>query len=210
MTRISVCLLSLLLWLPCALAAQNRPDEARDILRRTAESFRRAGGVQASFSVRSPEGISTGVICLKGEKFVLEADGMTTWFDGRTQWTYLAASDEVNIAEPTPEELQGINPYAWLSLYEQGYALRLLPAQGGGTDKQVELTATEAGAQIERLVVDIDPAAWRPVRIALTLAGNTEPTVITVRGYRTGLSWPDRFFVFDRAAHPTAEVIDLR
>lgn len=199
----------MLLALVCAAPVQARPDDARDILRRTADAFRRAGGVEVSFSVRSPEGFSEGNIRLKGEKFVLDAGGVVTWFDGRTQWTYLSSSDEVNISEPTREELQGINPYAWLSLYDHGYALKQLSGADTGV-YDIEMTATSPEAQIGKLEVRIDKSTLRPVRISLTLTGSTEATVITVHHYRTGQSWPDSFFTFDRKDYPTAEVIDLR
>ena len=193
----------------CVWPLWAQQGDAQDILRRTADAFRRAGGVCASFSARSSEGVSSGVIRLKGEKFVLEADGMTTWFDGRTQWTYLSSSDEVNIAEPTPEELQGINPYAWLALYEHGYALELLPSEAPATWR-VGMKNPSPDAQIERLEVWIDKATWHPVRISLTAAGYVEPVVITVRDYRTGQAYADDLFRFDPEAYPTAEVIDLR
>lgn len=196
----------LLAWI-CAEAVYA--DNARDILNRTADAFRRAGGVNVLFSVRSSEGLSEGRIRLKGQKFVLEADGMTTWFDGRTQWTYLASSDEVNISEPTSEELQGINPYAWLSLYDHGYTLKQGPSSDAGV-YEIEMTATSPDAQIGKLVVWIEKAGLRPVRIRLTLSGSSEATLITVNDYRTGQVYPDSLFVFDRKAHPTAEVIDLR
>ncbi len=86
-----------------------------------ADAFRKEIGIKLTISVRAPEGNSNGSICLKDDKFLLETEGMTTWFDGRTQWSYLASSDEVNVSEPTPEELQGINPYAWLSLYKKDF-----------------------------------------------------------------------------------------
>ena len=108
-----------MLFLTIPMVAQQ-PD-ARDILDRAAEAFRREGEVKITFSVRAPEGNTNGSIRLKGDKFLLETEGVTTWFDGRTQWSYLASSDEVNVSEPTPEELQSINPYSWLSLYKQDY-----------------------------------------------------------------------------------------
>lgn len=192
-----------------AVSAQSGESGAREVLDRTADAFRRAGGIQASFHVRSPEGYSEGTICLKGEKFVLRTEGMTTWFDGRTQWTYLSSSDEVNIVEPTPEELQGINPYAWLSLYDQGFLLKQNRNADAGV-YEIEMVATSPEAQIERMVISIDKDSMRPVRVSLTLAGNTEATVINVYDYHTGRSWPDSFFTFDRKAYPTAEIIDLR
>lgn len=53
-------------------------------------------------------GQSAGVIELKGEKFVLKTDDGITWFDGKTQWSYLRSSDEVNISNPTGTELQAL------------------------------------------------------------------------------------------------------
>lgn len=83
--------------------------------------FSQGGGIRAGFTVSASTGSSSGSICLKGDKFVLEAGGVTTWFDGHTQWSYLVSSDEVNVSEPTADELQSLNPYAWLSLYRNGY-----------------------------------------------------------------------------------------
>ena len=198
------------LWWALALAMPVvAQTSARDILQRAAETFRRSGGVSASFAIHSPEGNSTGFIRLKGEKFVLEAGGMTTWFDGRTQWTYLPESDEVNISEPTDEELQTLNPYAWLSLYDRGYDVKLLPAESAGQYK-IEMVARSTEAQVSRVVLWLERSALQPVKFALTLSGSVEPTVITVRDYRTEQTYPDALFVFDPGEYPTAEVIDLR
>ena len=198
------------LWWALALAMPVvAQTSARDILQRAAETFRRSGGVSASFAIHSPEGNSTGFIRLKGEKFVLEAGGMTTWFDGHTQWTYLPESDEVNISVPTDEELQTLNPYAWLSLYDRGYDVKLLPAESAGQYK-IEMVARSTEAQVSRVVLWLERSALQPVKFALTLSGSVEPTVITVRDYRTRLAYTDALFVFDPREYPTAEVIDLR
>ena len=192
-----------------ALPVLAQQEGARDILRRAADTFLREGGVHVSFSLRSSEGLSSGTLRLKGEKFVLEAGGMTTWFDGHTQWTYLPSSDEVNISEPTDEELQTLNPYAWLYLYDREYDLQSLPAETSGQYK-IEMSARSAGEQVERLVLWLDKSGLHPVKFSLTLAGNVEPTLITVRDYRTRQPYTDAMFVFDPGEYPTAEVIDLR
>ena len=186
-----------------ALPVLAQQEGARDILRRAADTFLREGGVYVSFSLRSSEGLSSGTLRLKGEKFVLEAGGMTTWFDGHTQWTYLPSSDEVNISEPTDEELQTLNPYAWLYLYDREYDLQSLPAETSGQYK-IEMSARSAGEQVERLVLWLDKSGLHPVKFSLTLAGNVEPTLITVRDYRTRQPYTDAMFVFDPGEYPTA------
>ena len=58
-----------MLFLTIPMVAQQ-PD-ARDILDRAADAFRREGGVKITFSVRAPEGNTNGSIRLKGDKFLL-------------------------------------------------------------------------------------------------------------------------------------------
>lgn len=200
-----MCLLAL------ALPVRAQQPDAKDILDRTAEAFKRAGGVKIAFTVQAPEGSSTGVIRLKGEKFLLETEGVATWFDGRTQWSYLASGDEVNVSEPTPEELQGINPYALLSLYKQGYNLKVGKADNPrfGSLHKVVLTATERKQDLQCIILYVTKDTYRPERVSMAQRGG-DTAVIIVDSYQTGEDYPDSLFVFDKKAHPTAEIIDLR
>ena len=57
--------------------AQQQQSQAKVILDKTAEAFRKAGGVKADFTVKAVtnglvEGTESGMIQLKGEKFVLK------------------------------------------------------------------------------------------------------------------------------------------
>ena len=135
MIKLDKLLLGVLLLLFAVPMSAQQPD-AKNILERTAEAFRKAGGVKLAFTVNEQQGSYAGVLYLEGEKFVVETEGMKTWFDGHTQWSYVASADEVNVSEPTQEELQTLNPYAWLSLYKQGYRLKL-SSVGGKQDKSV-------------------------------------------------------------------------
>ena len=70
--------------------AQQQQSQAKAVLDKTAEAFRKAGGVKADFIIKSVtnglvEGAESGTIQLKGEKFVLKASEVITWFDGKTQ-----------------------------------------------------------------------------------------------------------------------------
>lgn len=183
---------------------------ARQVLDRTAQALSQAKGLKVDFSATSAEGNWIGSLCLKGEKFVLQTDYATTWFDGHTQWTYLADADEVTVTHPTDAELQAINPYAWLSLYRTGYRLHLSEASGGQPGYVVRLQATRPDSDWQTVVLTIDRQTFRPTRIVMTPRGGMGATTIDITACHTGQAHPDSLFVFDREAHPTAEVIDLR
>lgn len=204
-----ILLYMLLSFLSAPLLAQQ--PEAKEILEHATRNFKEAGGIKATFTVRTSEGTTTGAIRLKGDKFLLEADGATTWFDGRTQWSYLDASEEVNVSEPTPEELQSINPYVFLSLDERGYNLNLGKmnnAQDASLYKLV-FTATERKQDLQCVILYVAKDSLRPIRVSMAQRGG-ETVVIIINSYQTGQSYPDSLFVFDKNAYPEAEVIDLR
>ena len=110
--------------------AQQQQSQAKAVLDKTAEAFRKAGGVKADFIIKSVtnglvEGSESGTIQLKGEKFVLKASEVITWFDGKTQWSYVVRNDEVNVSNPTQEELQQINPYTFLAYVSERISYKL-------------------------------------------------------------------------------------
>lgn len=205
-----ICLFGWLLPLP----AQTM--DAREVLDRTATAFREAGGVRAGFTVQTYagnvlQGSSAGVIRLKGGKFLLDADGVKTWFDGRTQWSYLSGSGEVNVSEPTPEELQSINPYALLSIYKQGYRMKLGKKEtyGGRAAYEVILTASDRKQDLQCVIIYITKDTFQPLCISMTRKGG-DSIAVRITAYRTGEPYADSLFTFDRKEYPDAEVIDLR
>ena len=192
-------------------AAAQENNEARQLLDRVADTFRQAEGVEIAFEVRAPEGTSEGRIRLKGEKFRLDTEGITTWFDGRTQWTYLENSDEVNVSEPTAEELQSINPYAFIGLYKQGYTYRVGARknyQGKAID-EIDLQAENPKQEIQAVKLYVDKRNAQPLYIKITDC-NKNINEIEVTSLKKALLLPDNRFIFDTKQYPNAEVIDLR
>ena len=200
MMKFDKLLLGVLLLLFAVPMSAQQPD-AKNILERTAEAFRKAGGVKLAFTVNEQQGSYAGVLYLEGEKFVVETEGMKTWFDGHTQWSYVASADEVNVSEPTQEELQTLNPYAWLS------------SVGGKQDKSVyyiTMSAADKRKDPESVYLFVTKDTYRLHQVDLAPRGSKYMTTILIDSYQTGQSYPDSFFVFDKKAYPTAEVIDMR
>ncbi|MEY8687022.1 LolA-like putative outer membrane lipoprotein chaperone [Bacteroides sp. AN502(2024)] len=200
-----------------SLPAMAQQQQAKVILDKAAEAFRKAGGVRADFTVKAVtnglvEGAEKGTIQLKGEKFVLKTSDITTWFDGKTQWSYVTKNDEVNVSNPTQEELQQINPYAFLYLYRKGFSPKL-----GGTKTyrgkavwEVVLTAGNQKQELEQITLWVTKDTYEPLYILLRQRGRQTRNEITITSYQTNQNYADRVFMFDKRQYPNAEVIDLR
>lgn len=197
--------------------AQQQQSQAKAVLDKTAAAFKKAGGVKADFTLKAVndgrlEGRENGMIQLKGEKFMLKTSEITTWFDGKTQWSYMVRNDEVNVSNPTQEELQQINPYTFLYMYQKGFSYRLgtVNTFQGKAVWEVILTASDKKQELESITLYVAKNSYEPVYIQLRQRGQKTRNEITITGYQTGLNYADDVFTFDRKAYPTAEVIDLR
>lgn len=204
MKRILICLL--LLTASWGAFAQN---EAEVLLEKTADAIRRADGIKASFSVKMDDEMVEGDIRLKGSKFKLETEGVTTWFDGKTQWTLVDESQEVNISEPSAEELQGINPYAWLSLYQQGYGLKM-ESSSNADEKAIVMTSTQPRQDMQCIVLTVNTRTLAPVRVTMAGRGGKDVTVVYITAYDASQHYNDQEFVFPQGQYPGVEVVDLR
>ena len=101
-----------------------KAESAKSILDKAAATVSNPGGVQANFQMISKQfGNTSGSISIKGKKFHASTPQAIIWFDGKTQWTYMKNNDEVNVSNPTEEELQAINPYNFINIYKKGFKL---------------------------------------------------------------------------------------
>ena len=197
--------------------AQQQQSQAKAVLEKTAEAFKKAGGVRADFTLKAVndghlEGRENGIIQLKGEKFMLKTSETTTWFDGKTQWSYMVRNDEVNVSNPTQEELQQINPYTFLYMYQKGFSYRLgtMKTFHGKAIWEVVLTAKDKAQDLERITLYVTKEGYEPLYILLQQRAHPTRNAITVTGYQTGQKYADTLFTFDRKQYPSAEIIDLR
>ena len=183
-------------------AQQNA--KAKEIMDKTAATVKQAGGINAVFS-----GTQDGTIQLKGEKFHLTSGGIESWFDGKTQWSYVEENEEVNISNPDPEDLQNINPYALLSFYEKGYNYRYggSKSRNGVSGHEIILTPQIPG-NIKVLTLFISNA-YLPLYLKIE-SKNQDVQEISIGSYQLHQSFTDDQFIFDAKKYPHAEIIDLR
>ena len=176
---------------------------AKEVLDKTAATISKVQGAQANFTISGQNMNTSGTIAIKGKKFHATTPQASIWFDGKTQWTYLKNNDEVNIATPSAEEQQAINPYTFINMYKNGYKYTM---EKKGGHYVVHLTAT-GKKSIQEMYVTIGQKSYVPSQIRYK-AGKGWIT-IDIRNFKTA-NLSDGLFRFNAKDFPNAEVIDLR
>ncbi|MBR5542239.1 MAG: outer-membrane lipoprotein carrier protein LolA [Bacteroides sp.] len=189
--------------LPHWLFAQSNAN-ATEILDKVFIGISDKDGIRLDF-----EGTENGFLLIKEEKFYLNNGNIQSWYDGKTQWSYVAATEEVNISQPTPEELRDINPYFILKNYKNSYnyIYKGNPTRNGGKVHEIVLTPKNSGtSQVIRLFIS---KANEPQALKVEQNGQTI-SEINITSYQTKQKLEDGIFRFNKSLYPHAEIIDLR
>lgn len=185
--------------------AQNTSAQAKAVLDKTAKIVGRTGGISASFSMSNPNtGTVSGTIAVKGNKFNARTPQATVWFNGKTQWTYMKKSNEVNVSTPTAAQQQMMNPYTFVNIYKSGYKLAMTKA---GNSNVVHLVAQNSKQSIQEMYVTVNAKTSVPSQIKMKHSGKWY--TINVTGFYAK-NQPNSMFTFNSKDYPSAEIIDLR
>ena len=197
--RIILCIWALL---PYCLYAQT-DAKASEVLDKAIAIWKADNGIRAEFG-----GNENGVLLLKGEKFYLSNGTIESWYDGETQWSYVADTEEVNISHPTPEELQSINPYHILMRYKTDfhYIYKGSQTRNGVKGHEIMLTPKGSPKEVIRLFIS---NTFQPLAIKMEQNGQTV-SEINVTCYQTNQKFGEQTFRFNKLLYPNAEIIDLR
>ena len=199
MKKLFFTLLSVLL--PYCLSAQT--DKAKVVLDKVVSTLTKDGGIQIDF-----EGTESGSITMKGEKFYLHSGQVQSWYDGKTQWSYVADTEEVNISHPTPEELQGINPYFILVNYQENFNSSYKGMKNHEGKQVQEVVLIPKGSANERITLWISKMNYP---IYIKVENNGKPVnEINVKTIQKQEQITDHAFRFNKSLYPNAEIIDLR
>lgn len=193
-----LCLITLL---PLFATAQS----AKDVLDKAAANVSNKNGISAKFRISGPNFSPTdGTIYVKGRKFQATTEVATIWFDGKTQWTYMKAQDEVNVSNPSEAELQSLNPYNFINLYKKGFTYTMTTK---GNNYEVHLTATDKKRNIQEMYITVSKQGY--VLSQVKMKQRNGWTTINISNLKaTKLN--DSQFRFNAKDYPHAEVIDLR
>lgn len=180
---------------------------ANEILSNASEKYQKDECISSQFTLSRVGNSSEGEIKIYGDKFFLSTTQLSIWYDGRTQWTYSTETNEVNITEPTVEELQQVNPFAIINSFRNQYNATLL--KSANSIYRIQLTPLKSGnTSISKAVITLNASTLYPTEIALTIDNNI--ITIKTKNIKAIKSVSHQTFVFDNKKYPNAEIIDLR
>ena len=197
----------LLLLFTCffALLTSNAQDNriAEKILDKVSVFLSNPEGVRIDFT-----GSENGYLIMKGEKFYLNTQSIQSWYDGKTQWSYLTDNKEVNISSPTKEEIQAISPYHLLKRYKSDYTYIYIgqSKRKGKLVHEINLTSKSDIINDIKLIISDDN---KPVSI-LFYRNNKLMSEVNITSLQTDSKIDDKQFRFDKTKYPQVEIIDLR
>ena len=189
--------------LPFCIKAQT-DAKAAEVLDKSLHILSDKNGIRADFS-----GTENGFILLKGEKFYLNNGNIQSWYDGKTQWSYVADTEEVNISHPTPEELQGINPYHILMNYQKDFDYTYKGSRARNGVKGHEIILIPKHSEQTEIIRVFVSTTYQPLAMRMEQNGHTL-SEINVTSYKINQKLEDGMFKFNRSLFPNAEIIDMR
>lgn len=211
-----ITLILTLLFVTLAAQAQES-SKAKAILDRAYNAYTASEGIKLSFKlyVTDSNGDAyrpeTGTAMVKGDKFRITTNSVDTWFDGKTQWVLIKDVNEVNITNPTNEEVATISPLALLGMYKNGYTLRnpVSKTINGKSAHVIEMIPAKSNKEFVSVSVAIDKKSNTILQVNLKLK-NGMTNKIDITKYIDNYKFANSDFVFDKNKHKGVEIIDLR
>lgn len=202
MKRIFTLLVAIILTAGAVMAASPQ-----DILNKSAAKIRSSQSLTVGYTLTADGRKTDGAIIVSGNKFHLATPELMSWYDGKTQWTYSSQIGEVNITEPTSQEIQQVNPFSLVGNLSKEFKISSLKAPAGS--KAVLLTPIKKRTDLRSAEVTVSDATLYPTRIILNLA-NGQRVTVNVTKVKAGGALPITEFRFNPKKHPELSVVDLR
>ena len=189
-------------------------QDAMKVLDIAADRIRSAGNVKIEykagvFTDGAETASSAGTMWLQGSKMKLEADGITTWYNGKTRWFYVKESNEVSIDEPSKKEMAAMNPYTFMNIYKKGFKMTVKETVlRGEAVYEVYLKARYAKMDVKEVYVDIRKSDYQP--LCIRVREDNDWQRVSILNFKGNLQLSDDFFTFKESDYSNVLINDMR
>jgi len=204
---------ALLLLLTLSASAQT-VTKASKVLEYCEQTIKSCGDVKFDFTATQfknfqETGSSNGTMLLSGKRLKITTPELITWYDGKSQWNYIVAANEVDVSNPSRKEMTTLHPYSFLNVYKRGYrsTMRETTLRDQPT-YEVHLIARFKNMDAQELYIDIRQADYIP--LCIRIRQGDEWTRIALNDIQINQNFQDSDFTFSKEDYPSALVVDLR
>lgn len=147
-----------------------------------------------------------GTLLSKGDKYKLTAAGQDVISDGKTVWTYLKDTKEVQINN-VGEDDDAFTPTKLLSGYNKDFKSKFIEEKGN--EQFIELYPLKKGKSFTKVQLTIDKAK-KQINKFVIYDRNGSTFTYLVDKFVTDQPIADNVFTFNKAEHPGVEINDMR
>jgi outer membrane lipoprotein-sorting protein len=210
-------LLIALLLISVTISTQAQDAKAKSILDNVSKKVKALKSLKANFSITitaakgaKPQS-KKGTVNMKGDKYYVTLSGQEIYCDGKTTWTYMKESNEVQVNTLDPKENAFTPSKLFTNFYDKEYTYQYAGVQtvAGKKVDVILLMPTNKSKQYTKVELMIDQAS-SVVAGGKMYEKNGNVYAYTVSGYTPNPVLADNMFVFDAKKYPKVEVVDLR
>ena len=183
-------------------------ETADGMLRKAAAAVNGAGGISASFTLDYGQQKLSGTLKASGKKFTVQTSSSSTWYDGKSMWTYNQRNNETTLMTPPPPALAEANPLTNLNSYSSQFTAAFGKGQSKGS-RTIVLTPKSKHSGYKSVHVTIPDGSSFPTKLVVIPSSGQKVTVM-ISQVKTGLKLADSSFSYPKSKFPKAEIVDLR
>jgi len=212
----------LLLWIILPSWSQESPvaqdPAAGQILDRVAAKTQSMKSIQADYELvvedrkDKTKNTSSGNLLIKQNKYRINSEGSTVYFNGKTMWTYMSEPNEVTITEPgTQADDFMSNPAIFFNLYKRDFKYKYVREStiNGSKSHEIDLFPKNLNQPYSRIKVFIGVKSDLPEIISSIGKDGVDYTVY-LKNLQLDQVINDTAFTFDPSKYKKVEVIDMR
>ncbi len=193
-------------------------NDAKNILNKVSKKTKSYTTIKADFVVKYSDlkdnstNTSKGNIILKGDKYLLDFMNSTTYFNGKTLWSYLKDVNEVNISEPDKEDNDIFShPNKIFTIYEEGFKYKYLGEliKNNTSFYSIDLYPEDLNNEYSRIRLEINKSKLQ-ISSAKIFYKNGTRYLFSISNYIYNNPISNSIFSFNKTKYPNIEVIDLR
>lgn len=188
--------------------------KAKEILDKLSAKTKSYSSIKADFQysmINKSDGLNetqTGKIEIKGNSYFLTIQGQDIISDGKTIWTHIKESEEVQINSVSEDDDEGISPNKIFTLYETGFKYKFVEEKNNIQTVNLYPKDPEAKAY-HRISLMIDKVKQQITEVTMFGKDGTQSNY-KIKSFTPNTAISDSHFTFNKSKYPTVEIIDLR